>query len=41
MFGFGSDGELTLCELENSLSLLAQNKGILGSWGITQNTSGI
>jgi len=38
MFGFGSDGELTLGELENSLSLLAQNKGILGSWGITQKT---
>ena len=36
MFGFGSDGELTLSELENSLSLLAQNKGVLGSWGITQ-----
>lgn len=38
MFGFGSDGELTLLELEASLSLLAQNNGILGSWGITQKT---
>ena len=38
MFGFGSDGELTLEELEASLALLAQNKGILGSWGITQKT---
>jgi len=38
MFGFGSDGELTLSEIEASLSLLAKNGGILGSWGITQKT---
>lgn len=38
MFGFGSDGELTLPELESSLALIARNKGILGSWGITQKT---
>ena len=38
MFGFGSDGELTLDEIEHSLSLLAQNGGILGSWGITRKT---
>ena len=38
IFGFGSDGELTLLELENSFSKIAQNSGILGSWGITQKT---
>ena len=38
MFGFGSDGELTLQEIEASLSLIARNGGILGSWGITQKT---
>ena len=37
-FGFGSDGELTVAELENSIKLIAQNNGILGSWGITQET---
>ena len=36
VFGFGSDGELTLSELENSIKLIALNGGILGSWGITQ-----
>ncbi len=38
MFGFGSDGELTLGELEDSLALIAKNNGILGSWGITRKT---
>ena len=38
VFGLGSDGELTISELESSLKLIAMNKGILGSWGITQET---
>jgi len=38
VFGFGSDGELTLPELESSIQLIALNKGILGSWGITPDT---
>jgi len=38
VFGFGSDGELSLDELENSIALLSQNAGILGTWGITQKT---
>lgn len=38
IFGFGSDGELTLQELENSFRSIAQNGGILGSWGLTQKT---
>ena len=39
MFGFGSDGELTMQELENSIKTISRNGGILGSWGITQNTA--
>ena len=38
IFGFGSDGELTLQELEKSFRSIAQNGGILGSWGLTQDT---
>jgi hypothetical protein len=38
VFGFGSDGELSLDELENSVAVLSQNGGILGTWGITQKT---
>jgi hypothetical protein len=35
LFGFGSDGELTQDELERSMSVLAREGGLLGSWGIT------
>ncbi|NIP29871.1 MAG: DUF1152 domain-containing protein [Candidatus Dadabacteria bacterium] len=38
IFGFGSDGELTLEELENSFKTIAQNNGLLGSWGMTLET---
>jgi hypothetical protein len=36
LFGFGSDGELTQDELERSMSVLAREGGLLGSWGITK-----
>jgi len=35
LFGYGSDGELTLSELESHLGLIAEKDGLLGSWGIT------
>lgn len=35
LFGFGSDGELTLKELESSMRALLKRGGVLGSWGIT------
>ncbi len=35
LFGFGSDGELTHKELENSMRLILREGGVLGSWGIT------
>ncbi len=38
VFGFGSDGELTNSELENSFKTIAKNGGVLGSWGITKKT---
>lgn len=38
IFGFGSDGELTNEELENSFKTIALNGGLLGSWGITRET---
>lgn len=38
IFGFGSDGELTIDELEKSFKAIASYGGILGSWGITQKT---
>ena len=38
LFGFGSDGELTPGELESSMTLLAKEGGILGSWGITRDS---
>lgn len=38
VFGFGSDGELTISELESSVKQIAQHDGIMGSWGITQDT---
>lgn len=35
VLGFGSDGELTISELESSIKQIAVHKGIMGSWGIT------
>ncbi len=35
VFGLGSDGELTIQELERSFKIILLNKGLLGSWGIT------
>lgn len=35
VFGFGSDGELTVQELEESFSIAAKEGGLLGAWGIT------
>ena len=37
LFGFGSDGELTQSELENSMNMILKQGGVLGSWGITQD----
>lgn len=33
--GYGSDGELTVDEIENGLSKLAASGGLLGAWGLT------
>jgi len=35
LFGYGSDGELTFTELENSISTIAKHDGYFGAWGIT------
>ncbi len=35
LFGYGSDGELTTDELEDSMKVLAREGGLLGSWGLT------
>jgi len=35
VFGFGSDGELTVSELESSIKQIARHSGIVGSWGMT------
>ena len=35
LFGYGSDGELTTAELEESMKVLAASGGLLGSWGLT------
>lgn len=35
VFGYGSDGELTVDEIERSLSKLAEAGGLLGSWSLT------
>lgn len=37
VFGFGCDGELTLPELEKSIGKIANEGGLLGSWGITRD----
>jgi hypothetical protein len=36
VFGYGSDGELTVDEIELALSKVAKSGGLLGSWGLTQ-----
>lgn len=35
VFGYGSDGELTLDELEAGIARAADRDGLLGAWGIT------
>ncbi len=40
VFGYGSDGELEHGELEKSLSIVAKEGGLIGSWGITPETLG-
>ncbi len=35
VFGYGSDGELTLGELQARYEVLAGNDGVLGAWGLT------
>jgi len=37
LFGYGSDGELTLDELEASIKLKLRDGALLGSWGITRD----
>jgi len=37
LFGYGSDGELTLDELEASIKVKLKTGGVLGSWGITHD----
>jgi len=34
--GLGCDGELTLRELQERVSLLSSSKGVLGAWGLTE-----
>lgn len=35
VFGYGSDGEVTVDEIENALGRLAANGGLLGAWSLT------
>lgn len=35
VFGYGSDGELTLDELESRIEVIARDDGVLGAWGLT------
>lgn len=35
VFGFGSDGELTIDELNENIARIARDGGLLGAWGIT------
>jgi hypothetical protein len=35
VFGYGSDGELTVDEIESALSKLAATSGLLGAWSLT------
>lgn len=36
VFGYGSDGELTLEELDTAMAYSASRDGLLGSWGVTR-----
>lgn len=35
VFGYGSDGELTIDELESAIARIAADDGLLGAWGLT------
>ncbi|PHQ38973.1 hypothetical protein DJ69_08710 [Halorubrum persicum] len=35
MFGYGSDGELTLAELHQNMGSVAADEGLLGAWGLS------
>jgi hypothetical protein len=35
VFGYGSDGELTVEEIEKALNVMAKAGGLLGAWGLT------
>jgi hypothetical protein len=35
VFGYGSDAELTIAEIDHALSVVAQHGGLLGTWGMT------
>ena len=39
VFGYGSDGELTVNEIEAALSILASAGGLLGAWSLTPKTA--
>ena len=39
VFGYGSDGELTVDEIEAALSILASAGGLLGAWSLTPKTA--
>ena len=40
VFGYGSDGELTVDEIERALSRIAAAGGLLGSWSLTPKIAG-
>jgi len=37
MFGYGSDGELTLTELHEYIGAIAGDNGLLGAWGLSRD----
>jgi hypothetical protein len=39
VFGYGSDGELTVDEIEAALTALADAEGLLGAWSLTPKTA--
>ena len=39
VFGYGSDGELTVDEIEAALTVLARAGGLLGAWSLTPKTA--
>lgn len=38
VYGYGSDGELTLSEIDAGIARAAQRDGLLGAWGLTPRT---